>query len=115
MFRGAMNCQDCIFCKIATKQIATKVVYETQNCMVFPDIAPQAPIHYLVIPKPHVQDLASCTDQSLLAELMTIPGVLARQLGPDTAFKLFTNNGYAAGQRVFHLHFHFLSGKTFSE
>ncbi|MBV8660857.1 MAG: HIT domain-containing protein [Candidatus Dependentiae bacterium] len=110
-----MHEQNCIFCKIISGQIPSKIIYQTNHSIILQDIAPQAPIHYLIIPKTHVQDLVSCTDTTLLADLMSIPAILAKQIGEDTAFKLFTNNGYAAGQRVFHLHFHFLSGKTFSE
>lgn len=110
-----MHEQNCIFCKIISGQISSKIIYQTDLSIVLQDIAPQAPIHYLIIPKIHVQDLASCTDSVLIADLMSIPAILADQIGEQTAFKLFTNNGYAAGQRVFHLHFHFLSGKTFLE
>lgn len=107
--------QNCIFCKIISGQIPSKTIYQTDYSIVLQDIAPQAPIHYLIIPKNHVQDLVSCTNKEVLADLMSIPAILANQLGDQIAFKLFTNNGYAAGQRVFHLHFHFLSGKTFNE
>jgi histidine triad (HIT) family protein len=107
--------QNCIFCKIISGQIVSQVMYQTDLSIVLQDIAPQAPIHYLIIPKNHVQDLVTCTDPLLLADLMAIPAVLAQQLGNDTAFKLFTNNGYAAGQRVFHLHFHFMAGKVFAD
>ena len=110
-----MHEQNCVFCKIISGQIPSKIIYQTDLSIVFQDIAPQAPIHYLIIPKIHVQDLISCTDSSLLIDLMSIPAILANQIGEQTAFKLLTNNGYAAGQRVSHLHFHFLSGKTFSE
>jgi len=107
-----MDDQNCIFCKIITGQIPSKPIYETPLSLVLQDIAPQAPIHYLIIPKKHIVDVASFTDQdhALMADMLQVPGILARQLGPDTAFKLMTNNGYAAGQRVFHLHFHFMSG-----
>lgn len=106
--------QDCIFCKIISGKIPSKIMYQTDLSIVLQDIAPQAPIHYLIIPKIHVQDLVHCTDPNLLADLMSIPAILAQQIGSDTAFKLLTNNGYAAGQRVFHLHFHFMAGKVFS-
>lgn len=112
---GCTTDQNCIFCKIIAGQIPSKIIYQTDLSIVIQDIAPQAPIHYLIIPKIHVQDLIACSDLQLLADLMSIPAILAAKLGQDTAFKLVTNNGYAAGQRVFHLHFHFLSGKNFSE
>jgi diadenosine tetraphosphate (Ap4A) HIT family hydrolase len=107
--------QNCIFCKIISGQIPSKIIYQTDYSIVLQDIAPQAPIHYLIIPKNHIQDIISCTNPDIVVDLMSIPAILANQLGGQTAFKLLTNNGYAAGQRVFHLHFHFLSGKTFNE
>ena len=107
--------QNCIFCKIISGLISSKIIYQTDYSIVLQDIAPQAPIHYLIIPKNHIQDLVSCTDSKIMLDLMSIPAILATQLGEQTSFKLLTNNGYAAGQRVFHLHFHFLSGKSFSE
>ncbi len=107
--------QNCIFCKIISGQIPSKIIYQTDLSIVIQDIAPQAPIHYLIIPKNHVQDLVACTDPNLIIDLMSIPAILAGQLGDQTSFKLSTNNGYAAGQRVFHLHFHFLSGQNFSQ
>ncbi len=110
-----MHDQSCIFCKIILGQIPGTIIHQTDSVIVLQDIAPQAPVHYLILPKNHVQDLASCTDRNLLADLMSLPALLAAQLGDETSFKLLTNNGYAAGQRVFHLHFHFMSGKIFSE
>ena len=115
-----MHDQNCIFCKIIASQIPGKIIYETNLSIVLQDIAPQAPIHYLIIPKKHIQDLVSCTDTETLIDLMSIPTHLSRQLSEQnssesTAFKLITSNGYAAGQRVFHLHFHFLAGKVFNE
>ncbi len=110
-----MQDQNCIFCKIISGQIPSKIIYQTDYSIVLQDIAPQAPIHYLIIPKNHIQDLVSCIDSKIMQDLMSIPAILANQLGDKTSFKLLTNNGYAAGQRIFHLHFHFLSGKSFSE
>ena len=115
-----MHDQNCIFCKIIAGQIPGKVIYQTELSIVLQDIAPQAPIHYLIIPKKHVQDLVSCTDVQTLTDLMSIPAKLSQQIGEQNScepvsFKLITSNGYAAGQRVFHLHFHFLSGKNFNE
>ena len=107
--------QDCIFCKIILGQIPSKVIYQTPFSLVFKDIAPQAPIHYLIIPKKHIKDLVSCTqqDQEFLQDILSIPSLLAQQSEESSSFKLMTNNGFAAGQRVFHLHFHFMAGKSF--
>lgn len=114
-----MHDQNCIFCKIITGQIPGKIIHETDLAIVLQDIAPQAPIHYLIIPKQHVQDLATCTDKQVLIDLLSIPAYLSQyivqsQLAQSGDFKLITSNGYAAGQRVFHLHFHFLAGKIFT-
>jgi len=106
---------NCIFCKIIAGQIPSKIIYQTTHSLVLQDIAPKAPIHYLIIPKIHVQDLVSCTDSQVMLDLMSLPAILSKQIGENTAFKLLTNNGYAAGQRVFHLHFHFMAGKPFEE
>lgn len=109
--------QDCIFCKIIAGEIPGKFIMQTDSFAVLQDIAPQAPIHYLIIPKKHIKDLASATvdDREVLADMMQVTSKLALQLDDPQAFKLITNNGHSAGQRVFHLHFHFLAGKTFSE
>ncbi|MBP6869470.1 HIT domain-containing protein [Candidatus Babeliales bacterium] len=112
-----MHDQNCIFCKIISGVIPSKFIYETDLSIVLQDIAPRAPIHYLIIPKKHVQDLSACTleDAALLADMMLIPARLSAQIDDQTAFKLIANNGYAAGQRVFHLHFHFMAGRFFQE
>jgi histidine triad (HIT) family protein len=107
--------KNCIFCKIFSGQIPSEIIHQTDHSIVVKDIAPKAPVHYLIIPKNHIQDLASCIDPVVLLDLMAIPGVLSRQLGERVSFKLLTNNGYEAGQRIFHLHFHFMAGKIFND
>ena len=87
---------------------------ENDHALAVYDGFPVSVGHTLIIPKKHVKDLASCTDLALVSDLMSIPSLLSELCGQDS-FKLLTNNGYAAGQRVFHLHFHFMAGKTFSE
>lgn len=111
-----MQKDNCIFCKIISRQIPAEIVLETDFSIVFQDIAPQAPIHYLIVPKKHVQDLNECTvqDAQLVTDLMMLPTQLAKKMEYNQAFKLVVNNGYDAGQRVFHLHIHFLAGKHFS-
>ena len=71
--------QNCIFCKIISGQIQSNIIYQTEFSIVIQDIAPQAPIHYLIIPKMHVQDLSSCKDKVVLADLLSIPAVLAEK------------------------------------
>lgn len=111
-----MQEHNCIFCKIISGQIPAHIILETDLSIVLQDITPQAPIHYLIVPKKHVQDLNACTEQdtALLTDLMLLPARLARQINGNQAFKLIANNGYDAGQRVFHLHIHFMAGKNFN-
>ena len=107
--------QDCIFCKIISQEIPSKIIRENDNVIVLQDIAPKAPIHYLIIPKKHVRDLASVQDAHLLSSLLQMAQELSQEIPGADQFKLLTNNGHGAGQRVFHLHFHFLAGKIFAE
>lgn len=109
--------QNCIFCKIIAGLIPCKLIYQTEFSLVFQDIAPQAPIHYLIIPKKHIQDIASCSmqDADIIVDMITLTQYLSSLSSEHKAFKLLTNNGYAAGQRVFHLHFHFMAGKHTSQ
>lgn len=101
---------DCIFCKIVSKQIPNQPVLETDDLIVIKDIAPQAPIHYLIIPKKHITNIAALqpAEAALVGKLMLAATELSQTV-PAPAFRLVTNNGAAAGQSVFHLHFHFLA------
>lgn len=109
--------QDCIFCRIISQEIPSKIIRETESVIVLKDIAPKAPIHFLIIPKKHIQDLASCDqqDQSILSDILMMAQMLSKDIPEAANFKLMMNNGHSAGQRVFHLHFHFLAGKIFPE
>ena len=106
-----------IFSKIMAGDIAADIVYEDEQCIVINDIHPQAPVHMLVIPrKPLVSLLdAEDTDEALLGHLMIVASRMAKQAGLDNGFRLIANNGKAAGQTVFHLHFHVLGGRAYSE
>lgn len=108
---------DCIFCKIIAGTVPSDKIAETEHLLVFKDIAPKAPIHYLIIPKEHIQDVAACSDneQMLLGKMMLVAKRLGAQLDGNKDFRIQVNNGHAAGQRVFHLHMHFLAGKNFSD
>ena len=81
--------------------------------MVIKDISPQAPTHLLIIPKKVIPKLSDATaeDQNILGHLMLIAGKIADDLGLDETFRLVVNNGAKAGQSVFHLHLHLLSGR----
>ncbi len=105
---------DCLFCRIVTKEIPAKIVHEDEHVLAFRDIAPQAPTHLLVIPKRHVANVAAAEDDAaLLGRVMAAAGRLARE-GDLTDYRIVSNNGAGAGQSVFHLHVHLLSGRPFT-
>ncbi|MCL5875057.1 MAG: HIT domain-containing protein [Candidatus Dependentiae bacterium] len=111
-----MNDTNCIFCKIIARSIPATIITETDSIIVIKDIFPKAPVHYLIIPKKHVQDVQSLheTDGTLAGELVLMAKQLSLQLGSQ-AFRLVVNSGADAGQKVFHLHFHFLAGKVVTD
>ena len=105
-----------LFEKIINKEIPAEILYEDDISIVIKDISPQAPTHLLIIPKKVIPKLsdASDEDQNILGHLMLLAGKIADQLGLDETFRLVVNNGAKAGQSVFHLHIHLLSGRTLS-
>ena len=108
---------DTIFGKIIAGEIPSEFIYEDDHCIAINDIAPQAPVHVLVIPKKGIPRLvdAQAQDQELLGHLLLAAGKIAEQLGVQDAFRLIINNGEGAGQTVFHLHLHIIAGRTFAE
>ena len=102
-----------IFTKIINKEIPADIIYEDELALVFKDIQPQAPTHLLIIPKKPIPKLSDAIpeDQELLGHLMLVAGEVSRMLELDDTFRLVTNNGANAGQSVFHLHLHLLSGR----
>lgn len=109
--------EESIFTKIINGEIPSDILYQDEDCFCIKDIAPQAPVHVLLIPRKPIARLAdaSADDQALLGRLMLRAGDIARQIGIDEAFRLIVNNGAGAGQTVFHLHIHLLAGKQFVE
>ena len=106
---------DCLFCKIAAGEIPSTKVYEDEQVLAFRDIAPQAPVHVLVIPKKHVSGWydAKDEDDALLAHLMRVAANVARMEGVvDSGFRVVSNCGADAQQTVRHLHLHVLGGKA---
>ena len=102
-----------------TDQLAKEgieIIYEDDVSIVIEDINPQAPTHLLIIPKKVIPKLsdASNEDQEILGHLMLVAGKIADQLGLDETFRLVVNNGAKAGQSVFHLHLHLISGRSFN-
>ena len=110
-----------LFTRIMNKEIPAEILYEDDLCIVINDIAPQAPVHMLVIPRQPIPRLADAcqADRELLGHLMWVVGEVARLYDIEDAFRLVVNNGPDAGQTVFHLHLHILANKgsdeTFSE
>lgn len=107
---------DCIFCKIAKKEIPSKIVFENDRVLAFRDINPGAPVHVLVIPKKHISgiDAAKDEDAGLLGELQRAARDIARAEGVEkSGYRLVVNSGPDAGQAVAHLHLHLLGGRKF--
>ena len=103
---------DCLFCKIAEGQIPSNKVYEDEVCYAFHDIDPQAPTHFLVIPKEHIASCGAVTPENsaVVAHCFEVIAKVTKQLGIEE-FRVVSNCGASAGQSVFHLHFHVLSGR----
>ncbi|GAA5133576.1 histidine triad nucleotide-binding protein [Alloalcanivorax gelatiniphagus] len=104
-----------IFSKIIDREIPADIVYEDDQCLAFRDINPQAPVHFLVIPRKPIAKLSDADegDKDLLGHLLLVAGQVAREQGLED-FRLNVNNGAGASQTVFHLHVHVLGGRPFS-
>jgi len=105
---------ECLFCRIVKKQVPSSVVYEDEAVLAFNDIAPQAPVHILVIPKEHVPCLSAMKDYTVLSALFRVAAELAAARGLQQGFRTVFNNGRGAGMAVDHLHLHLLGGRDFS-
>ena len=103
---------DCIFCRIVAGEIPSKKVYEDEDVFAFHDIRPVAPVHFMIIPKRHVDSLADCGDdhRDLLGKLLLMAPKLARAQGLDDGFRTIINTGRGGGQEVYHLHVHVMGG-----
>ncbi len=105
--------EDCLFCKIISGEIPSKKIYEDELTYVFEDIAPTAPIHYLVITKQHISKLDEITPENsaVIAHIYEVIAKLAKDLDLKDGFRVVSNCGEQAGQSVFHIHFHLLAGR----
>ena len=103
---------DCIFCKIARAEIPSKKVYEDDEILAFHDINPQAPVHFMLIPKKHIASLgdAKSEDAGVLGRMLAISGRLAREQGSREGYRTIINTGRIGQQDVMHLHIHVLGG-----
>ena len=106
---------DCIFCSIIAGDIPGQIVAETEDILVIKDIAPKAKIHYLIVPKQHFKDLQELEDCCLGSRMFRMAQKLSADNPQAKDYRLMVNNGYGAGQRVFHLHMHFLAGSELPE
>jgi histidine triad (HIT) family protein len=114
--------QNCLFCKIAAKQIPASIVYEDEELLAFKDINPAAPVHLLVIPKVHVPTLSDCdaSHTAVLGKMLALAPKLAAEHGcavsyaadgsPSGGYKTLINSGPDGGQEVYHLHLHMYGG-----
>ena len=107
--------EDCLFCKIAAGEIPSNKLYEDDTLLAFYDIDPQAPVHFLVIPKRHIASAAALTedDAALQGHIYAVIAQLCRKLGVDErGDRVVTNVGEDGGQSVKHLHFHVLAKRS---
>jgi histidine triad (HIT) family protein len=105
---------DCLFCGIVDGKIKANLVYEDDAVVAFKDIAPKAPVHFLIIPRKHVagvSDIAE-SDRELIGAIFQVAAKLAREQGiAESGYRVVVNSGADAGQSVFHIHYHLLGGR----
>ena len=104
--------QDCIFCKIVRGEIPSKKIYEDDELIAFHDIHPQAPVHFMLVPKRHIASLAEATaaDAPVLGRMLSLAGRLAREQGSPDGFRSVINTGRIGRQDVMHVHMHIIGG-----
>lgn len=109
--------KDCIFCKIANKEIPSNIIYEDDRIIAFKDIEPQAPVHILIVPKEHIMSLNELneTNVELVNHIFLTIKKLAEDFGiKEDGYRVVSNCGEYGGQSVSHIHFHLLGGRKFS-
>lgn len=107
---------DCLFCKIVEGSIPSKAVHSDEHLYAFADINPQAPVHFLVVPREHIPSIAHATGEhaDVLGHLLLKAAEIARAKGLENGYRLVVNSGRDAGQTVDHLHVHVLGGRHLS-
>ena len=103
---------DCIFCKIANKEIPTDLIYEDEHVVAFNDLNPQAPVHFLVIPKRHYASMNEVDSQEAFGQIFSSVAKITSKLGIKE-YRTVVNTGEDAGQTVFHIHVHVMAGRKF--
>ena len=108
---------DCLFCKIIAGEIPSKKVYEDEQVYAFYDIAPQSPVHFLVVPKEHISGPSAINSQNeaVVGHIYSVIAMLSKELGYENGYRVIANCGEDGGQTVKHLHFHVLAGKKLGE
>ena len=103
---------DCLFCRIVRGEIPCRKVYEDDEMLAFHDIHPVAPVHFMLIPKLHLDSLsvAGSGHAALLGKMLLLAPVLAKEQGLNNGFRTVINTGKGGGQEVFHLHIHIIGG-----
>jgi histidine triad (HIT) family protein len=112
--KGTMKMFGCIFCQVAAHEKPAKILYEDEDCVVFQDSNPKAPVHLLVIPRKHIASLNDDLEgeKELLGHMMTVVGRVAKEQGIDgSGYRTVINTNAEAGQTIFHLHIHILGGR----
>ena len=115
--KGLMKMLGCIFCQIAAGEKPARLLYQDDQCVVFQDTNPKAPVHFLVVPRKHIHSLNENDheDENLLGHLLAVGALVARDQGIDgTGFRTVINTNAEAGQTVFHLHLRVLGGRILS-
>jgi histidine triad (HIT) family protein len=103
---------NCLFCRIVRREVPATLVAETEDCVAFRDINPQAPVHVLVVPREHVESLNAAVDARLVGRLALVAAEIARKEGiADSGYRTVINTNADAGQTVFHIHLHLLGGR----
>lgn len=108
---------DCLFCKIVSGDIPSTKVYEDDKVLAFRDIAPQAPVHILVIPKEHIQSVQHVTEENsdYVKRIFEVIPKIAETEGLENGYRVISNIGHDGAQSVLHMHFHILGGKALTE
>ena len=107
-----MDAESCVFCKIVRGEIPSRKIYEDAEIFAFHDIHPLAPVHFMIIPKKHIDSLADCelSHRELLGKILAMAPRLAREQGATDGFRTIINTGRVGRQEVYHLHAHVIGG-----
>lgn len=106
---------DCIFCKIANKEINSEIIYENDNAIAFKDLNPRAKIHFLIIPKKHYETILDINDEATMKDMYkAIKEIAVKYNIDEKGFRIINNCKEVGGQEVMHMHFHMLGGEKLS-